>query len=279
MTDSPQASRIVFIGAGNMASAIFGGMLDSGYPAEAIVATSRSQEKRDDISQRYGIRTMQDNLAAVQEADVVILAVKPQMMRDLCLSLREAVQVRRPLVVSVAAGLDAATLDGWLGGGLALIRCMPNTPSLVGAGVSGLYANDRVSDGERQLVTELLTSVGLVEWVDQETQIEAVTAISGSGPAYFFLFMESLEAAGIELGLPAESARRLALQTAFGAAKMARESEFDPAELRRRVTSPNGTTERAINAFEEAGLRDIVGRATQACAERARELSRELSRE
>lgn len=279
MTDSPQASRIVFIGAGNMASAIFGGMLDSGYPAEAIVATSRSQEKRDDISQRYGIRTMQDNLAAVQEADVVILAVKPQMMRDLCLSLREAVQVRRPLVVSVAAGLDAATLDGWLGGGLALIRCMPNTPSLVGAGVSGLYANDRVSDGERQLVTELLTSVGLVEWVDQETQLEAVTAISGSGPAYFFLFMESLEAAGIELGLPAESARRLALQTAFGAAKMARESEFDPAELRRRVTSPNGTTERAINAFEEAGLRDIVGRATQACAERARELSRELSRE
>lgn len=279
MTDSPQASRIVFIGAGNMASAIFGGMLDSGYPAEAIVATSRSQEKRDDISQRYGIRTMQDNLAAVQEADVVILAVKPQMMRDLCLSLREAVQVRRPLVVSVAAGLDAATLDGWLGGGLALIRCMPNTPSLVGAGVSGLYANDRVSDDERQLVTELLTSVGLVEWVDQETQIEAVTAISGSGPAYFFLFMESLEAAGIELGLPAESARRLSLQTAFGAAKMARESEFDPAELRRRVTSPNGTTERAINAFEEAGLRDIVGRATQACAERARELSRELSRE
>jgi pyrroline-5-carboxylate reductase len=279
MTDSPQASRIVFIGAGNMASAIFGGMLDSGYPAEAIVATSRSQEKRDDISQRYGIRTMQDNLAAVQEADVLILAVKPQMMRDLCLSLRETVQVRRPLVVSVAAGLDAATLDGWLGGGLALIRCMPNTPSLVGAGVSGLYANDRVSEGERQLVTELLTSVGLVEWVDQEAQIEAVTAISGSGPAYFFLFMEAMEAAGIELGLPAESARRLALQTAFGAAKMARESEFDPAELRRRVTSPNGTTERAINAFEEAGLRDIVGRATQACAERARELSRELSRE
>ncbi|WP_110654128.1 pyrroline-5-carboxylate reductase [Salinicola halimionae] len=279
MTDSPQASRIVFIGAGNMASAIFGGMLDSGYPAEAIVATSRSQEKRDDISQRYGIRTMQDNLAAVEQADVLVLAVKPQMMRDLCLSLRETVQVRRPLVVSVAAGLDAATLDGWLGGGLALIRCMPNTPSLVGAGASGLYANARVSDGERQLATELLTSVGLVEWVDQEAQIEAVTAVSGSGPAYFFLFMESLEAAGIELGLPAKSARRLALQTAFGAAKMARESEFDPAELRRRVTSPNGTTERAINAFEEAGLKDIVGRATQACAERARELSRELSRE
>lgn len=277
MTDSFTASRVAFIGAGNMASAIFGGMLDSGYPAEAIVATSRSQEKRDDVSQRYGIRTMQDNLAAVEQADVVVLAVKPQMMRDLCLSLRETVQARRPLIVSVAAGLDAATLDGWLGGGLALIRCMPNTPSLVGEGASGLYANARVSDAERQIATELLASVGLVEWVSEEVQIEAVMAVSGSGPAYFFLFMESLEAAGIEMGLPPESARRLALQTAFGAAKMARESEFDPAELRRRVTSPNGTTERAIGAFEDAGLADIVGRATQACAERARELSRELS--
>ena len=277
MTDSPQPSHIAFIGAGNMASAIFGGMLGSGYPAEAIVATSRSQEKRDAISQRYGIRTMQDNLAAIEEADVVVLAVKPQMMRDLCLSLRESVQARRPLVVSVAAGLDAATLDRWLGGGLPLIRCMPNTPSLVGAGASGLYANDRVSDAQRRLATELLESVGLVEWVEQEAQIEAVTAISGSGPAYFFLFMESLEAAGVELGLSAESARRLALQTAFGAAKMARESEFDPAELRRRVTSPNGTTERAIQTFEEAGLADIVDRATRACAERARKLSRELA--
>ncbi|WP_298848686.1 pyrroline-5-carboxylate reductase [uncultured Salinicola sp.] len=276
MTDSPNASRIVFIGAGNMASAIFGGMLEGGYPADAIVATSRSQEKRDAIGQRYGIRTMQDNLAAVGEADVVVLAVKPQMMRDLCLSLRDSVQARRPLVISVAAGLDAATLDAWLGGDLALIRCMPNTPSLVGEGASGLYANDRVSAAERQLATDLLESVGLVEWVEDEAQIEAVTAISGSGPAYFFLFMESLEAAGIALGLAPESARRLALQTAFGAAKMARESEFDPAELRRRVTSPNGTTERAIHTFEEAGLAEIVSRATHACAERARELSSEL---
>lgn len=278
MTDSPTASRIVFIGAGNMASAIFGGMLEGGYPADAIVATSRSQETCDTIGQRYGIRTMQDNLAAVGEADVIVLAVKPQMMRDLCLSLRDSVQSRRPLIISVAAGLDAATLDAWLGGGLAVIRCMPNTPSLVGEGASGLYANDRVSDAERQLATDLLESVGLVEWVEEEAQIEAVTAISGSGPAYFFLFMESLEAAGTALGLSPESARRLALQTAFGAAKMARESEFDPAELRRRVTSPNGTTERAIHTFEEAGLAEIVTRATHACAERARELSSELGR-
>lgn len=279
MTDSPQASRIAFIGAGNMASAIFGGMLDSGYPAEAIIATSRSQERRDAIAERYGVRTTADNLAAVAQADVVVLAVKPQMMRDLCLSLRDAVQARRPLIVSVAAGLDAATLDGWLGGGLALIRCMPNTPSLVGAGASGLYANAQASAAQRALATQLLETVGLVEWVEEEAQIEAVTAVSGSGPAYFFLFMESLEAAGIELGLPPESARRLALQTAFGAAKMARESEFEPAELRRRVTSPNGTTERAIAAFESADLARIVSQAAHACAERARELSRELSQD
>ncbi|WP_251975672.1 pyrroline-5-carboxylate reductase [Salinicola avicenniae] len=277
MNDSTPASRIVFLGAGNMASAIFGGMLESGYPANAIVATSRSEATRQAVTQRYGIRTSGDNAAAVAEADVVVLAVKPQMMRDLCLSLREAVQARRPLIVSVAAGLEADTLDQWLGGGLAVIRCMPNTPSLVGEGASGLYANARVSETQRRLAGELLESVGLVEWVEEEALIDAVTAVSGSGPAYFFLFIEALEAAGIERGLPPESARRLALQTAFGAAKMARESEFEPAELRRRVTSPNGTTERALAAFEAAGLTDIVDQATRACADRARALSQELS--
>ncbi|GHB15338.1 pyrroline-5-carboxylate reductase [Salinicola rhizosphaerae] len=277
MTESATSRRIVFLGAGNMASAIFGGMLKGGYPADAILATSRTQARRESIEAEYGIRTTADNGVAVAEADVVVLAVKPQMMRELCESLREAFQARRPLVVSVAAGLDAATLDDWLGGGLAVIRCMPNTPSLVGEGVSGLYANGKVSDDQRRLTTQLFEPVGLVEWVDDERLIDAVTAISGSGPAYFFLFIESLEAAGVDLGLPQESARRLALQTAFGAAKMARQSEFDPAELRRRVTSPNGTTERAIRTFEAAGLAQIVDDAAQACAERARELSQELS--
>ncbi|KFF47906.1 pyrroline-5-carboxylate reductase [Gammaproteobacteria bacterium MFB021] len=277
MTDSSQASHISFIGAGNMASAIFAGMLDSGYPAAAITATSRSQERLDAIAAQYPVHTTRDNLAAVATADVVVLAVKPQMMRELCLSLREAVQARRPLIVSVAAGLEAATLEQWLGGELAVIRCMPNTPSLVGAGASGLYANARVDAAQRSLASELLGAVGLVEWVEEEAQIDAVTAVSGSGPAYCFLFMESLEAAGIALGLAPESARRLALQTVYGAAKMARESEFEPAELRRRVTSPNGTTERAIQSFQDAELARIVATAAEAAAERARELSRELS--
>ncbi|WP_110685824.1 pyrroline-5-carboxylate reductase [Salinicola aestuarinus] len=277
MTDTLQASRVAFLGAGNMAGAIFGGMLESGYPASAIVATARSESRRREIAEQYGIRTEADNSVAVADADVVVLAVKPQMMRDLCLSLRDSVQQRRPLIVSVAAGLEIETLEGWLGGELAVIRCMPNTPSLVGAGASGLFANARVDDAQREVTTQLFESVGLVEWVDTEAQIDAVAAISGSGPAYFFLFMESLEAAGVELGLPRESARRLALQTAFGAATLARQSEFDPAELRRRVTSPNGTTERAIATFQEADFAGLVEKATQAAAERARALSQELS--
>ncbi|WP_110669273.1 pyrroline-5-carboxylate reductase [Salinicola halophilus] len=277
MTDTFQASRVAFLGAGNMAGAIFGGMLESGYPASAIVATARSESRRREIAEQYGIRTEADNAAAVADADVVVLAVKPQMMRELCLSLRDAVQQRRPLIVSVAAGLTIETLEGWLGGELAVVRCMPNTPSLVGAGASGLYANDRVDASQHKIATELFESVGLVEWVEREAQIDAVAAISGSGPAYFFLFMESLEAAGIELGLPPDSARRLALQTAHGAAALASQSEFDPAELRRRVTSPNGTTERAIAAFEEGDLAGLVEKATHAAAARARALSQELS--
>lgn len=272
-------SQVTFIGAGNMASAIFGGMIEGGYPAEAITATARDTQTLDALASRYGIQTTSDNNAAVEHADVVVLAVKPQVMREVCHELRDSVQRQRPLIVSVAAGLSAETLDTWLGGDMAVIRCMPNTPSLVGQGASGLYANARVSEQQKQLATSLLEAVGLVEWVADEALLEAVTAVSGSGPAYFFLIMEALEDAGKKLGLPADSARRLALQTAYGAASMARESEFEPAELRRRVTSPNGTTERAINSFEDDGLRRLFENATQACATRARELADELSRD
>ncbi|MHB0774650.1 pyrroline-5-carboxylate reductase [Halomonas sp. WWR20] len=269
-------SHVTFIGAGNMASAIFGGMIESGYPAAAITATAPDEPHLAALQERYAIHTTTDNHAGVNQADVVVLAVKPQIMRSVCEDLREVVQARRPLIVSVAAGLTAQTLDSWLGGELAVIRCMPNTPSLVGEGAAGLYANARVNAEQKQLATTLLEAVGLVEWVDDEMLLEAVTAISGSGPAYFFLMLEALEDAGKQLGLPADSARRLALQTAFGAAKMARQSEFEPAELRQRVTSPGGTTERAIQSFEDGGLRQLVEEATQACALRARQLAAEL---
>ncbi|MBZ9540081.1 pyrroline-5-carboxylate reductase [Modicisalibacter tunisiensis] len=270
------ASQVTFIGAGNMASAIFGGMIDNGYPATAITATSPDAERLTALAAERGIHTTDDNAAAVAEADVVVLAVKPQIMREVCEGLRDAVQARRPLIVSVAAGLTAETLDTWLGGDLAVVRCMPNTPSLVGAGASGLYANARVSDAQRELATTLLEAVGIVEWVDDEALLEAVTAVSGSGPAYFFLVFEALEEAGVRLGLPAATARRLALQTGLGAATMAQRSEHDPAQLRRNVMSPGGTTERAIHSLEDGGLRELFADATEACAARAREMAAEL---
>ncbi|KJZ11877.1 MULTISPECIES: pyrroline-5-carboxylate reductase [unclassified Halomonas] len=272
------ASNVTFIGAGNMASAIFGGMVHSGYPADAITATATRDATLAPLAERLGIHTTTDNLAAIEHADVVVLSVKPQIMRQVCETLRESVQKRRPLIVSVAAGLSAETLEQWLGGGLAVVRCMPNTPSLVGAGASGLYANPRVSDEQRALVGELMTSVGIIEWVEDEALLEAVTAVSGSAPAYFFLMFEAMEEAAVKLGLSAESARRLAMQTAYGAASMAMQSDRDPGELKRNVMSPGGTTERAIEYLEQAGLRQALDGAMQACAKRAQEMSAELGK-
>ncbi|XKE45815.1 pyrroline-5-carboxylate reductase [Halomonas organivorans] len=272
------ASQVTFIGAGNMASAIIGGMIESGYPRDAITATAPHEEALAPIRERLSIHTSTDNAAAVAEADVVVLAVKPQIMHDVCADLRDAVQARKPLILSVAAGLSADTLETWLGGELAVVRCMPNTPSLVGAGAAGLYANGRVDGDQRRLATELLEAVGLVEWVEEEALLEAVTAVSGSAPAYFFLMFEAMEEAGAKLGLPADTARRLAMQTAFGAARMAMDSDKTPGELKRNVMSPGGTTERAIAHLEDAGLRRIVAEAMDACATRAREMAEELGK-
>jgi len=272
------ATRVTFIGAGNMAGAIIGGMIDNGFSPSAITATSPSDAFLAPIHERYGIHTNTDNAAAVSQADVVVLAVKPQVMREVCEGMASVIQRRRPLIISVAAGLPAETLSRWLGGDLPVVRCMPNTPSLVGAGASGLFANAQVSDEQRRLATELMEAVGLVEWVDDEALLEAVTAVSGSAPAYFFLMFEAMEEAGVKLGLPAETARRLAMQTAFGAAKMAMASDKPPAELKRNVMSPGGTTERAIEHLEEAGLRRTMAEAMDACAARAREMADELGK-
>ncbi|KAA0010915.1 pyrroline-5-carboxylate reductase [Billgrantia pellis] len=270
------ASRVTFIGAGNMAGAIIGGMIDHGHPAAAITATSPSDEFLAPLRARLGIRTETDNAAAVRDADIVVLAVKPQIMRGVCEGLRDALQARRPLVISVAAGLTADTLQTWLGGDLPLVRCMPNTPALVGAGAAGMFATAEVSAAQRDQASELLEAVGLVEWVEEEGLLDAVTAVSGSAPAYFFLMFEAMEEAGVKLGLPAETARRLAIQTALGAARMAQQSEFSPDRLKRNVMSPGGTTERAIEHLERAGLRQTLSEAMDACAARAREMASEL---
>lgn len=271
------ASKITFIGAGNMASAIIGGLIDSGVAPTDLTATAPKNSELAPVKERLGINTHTDNNAAISSADVVVLAVKPQIMRAVCEDLRDTVQQQRPLVISIAAGLDAATIDQWLGGNNALVRCMPNTPSLVGYGASGLYANAAVSDAQRDIATQLMEAVGIVEWVEEEPLLDAVTAVSGSAPAYFFLMFEAMEEAAVKLGLPADTARRLAIQTALGAATMAQRSDKDPATLKQNVMSPGGTTERAIQHMEEAQLRTIIADAMEACAKRAQEMAHELS--
>lgn len=268
-------ANITFIGAGNMASSIIGGLVHKGYPIDRITATDTYQPTLDKAAANFAITTSADNAAAAANADVVLLAVKPQVMEQVCTALRPHL-AHRPLIISIAAGIDIRSLDTWLGNELAIVRCMPNTPALVQTGASGLFANERTSDAQRALANDILAAVSIVEWVTEEDLLDAVTAVSGSGPAYFFLFMEAMIDAGVAQGLSRETATQLTLQTALGAAKLASNSEVDVVELRRQVTSPNGTTEQAIRSFEASDLRATVAHAMDACAERSREMAREL---
>ena len=265
--------RIAFIGAGNMSQAILKGMIASGYPLDKITASARTQSKMDALAAETGIRTSTDNLALCEQADVIVLGVKPQMMGDLVKSIAPAINTSKQLIISVAAGILASSIDSWLGQGAAIVRCMPNTPSLVGLGAAGLYATANVSDEQKTTACQIMQSVGIAIWVEEETQIDAVTATSGSGPAYYFLMMEAMIQAAQDLGLSAESAQQLVLQTAAGAAKMAQESSQTPAQLRLAVTSPKGTTEQALNAFNEGGFSALCGNAMKAAHHRSQELA------
>ncbi len=271
------APRIAFIGAGNMASSIIGGLVGKNFPPRNISAADPHTATLDRLKATAPVRTTTDNLDAISGADVVVLAVKPQVMREVLTPLAETLRQSRPLIVSIAAGIEIASLARWLGDDtLPIVRCMPNTPALVQSGATGLYASPAVSAAQRQLADTVLRAVGIALWVDDEAQIDAVTAVSGSGPAYFFLVMEAMQAAGEKLGLPADVARQLTLQTALGAAQMAIASDVGADELRRRVTSPNGTTERAVAAFEAGGLRQLFDKALTDCRDRSVELAREL---
>ena len=271
------STTLAFIGAGNMSRAIIGGLLNQGFSANTLWATDRNADAMQDLASQ-GMHTTSNNAEAVSHADVVILCVKPQVLKDVCVDLRDAVQARKPLIISVAAGITTQSINEWLGGDVAVVRAMPNTPALVGEGATGLFANADVSDEQKQLASNVASATGLALWVNDEALIDSVTAVSGSGPAYYFLMMEAMIAAGEKLGLTAESAKALTLQTALGAAKMAKESEFDPAELRRRVTSPNGTTEKAIESFLADGLPATVDKALEACADRSKALAAELAK-
>lgn len=275
MSTSPTIS---FIGAGNMASAIIGGMLDNGFQADKIWVSAPDDNHLQSIRKRFGISVTTDNRYCAQQADMVVLAVKPQVMAEVCQDIAPVVQNTRPLMVSIAAGLTADTLDEWLGGGLPLVRVMPNTPSLVGKGAAGLYANSQVKDKQKKMVQAVFESIGSALWVEDENLLHAVTALSGSGPAYFFLMLEALESAATEAGIAPETARELAIQTMAGAAEMAGRSEHDPAQLKRNVMSPGGTTEQAIHTFEDGGLRDLVKEAYGAAFKRSQEMSKELAK-
>lgn len=268
-----QSARLVFIGAGNMASSIIGGLVSHGYPAQLITATDRSTDQLEQLAQQTGINTSTDNSTAAANADAIILAVKPQVMADVASPLKPVIIDNKPLIISIAAGITVDNLLNWMGSDLPIIRTMPNTPALVQTGATGLYANAAVSEQQKALADTVFSAIGLASWFDQESDLDAVVAISGSGPAYFFMMMEAMEEAGVKLGLSAESARELTLQTALGAAKLAQSSDVSPAELRRRVTSPGGTTEQAIQRFEEGGLRELVDTALQAASKRSKELA------
>jgi pyrroline-5-carboxylate reductase len=259
-----------------MAGSLIGGLIADGWNPANIHVSDTDSAQLDRLAERFPVRTTNDNRTAVADADVVVLAVKPQVMKDVACGIASSVAERRPLIVSIAAGITEPTLRHWLGDDTAIVRCMPNTPAMVQSGATAMYANTRVSNEQRSIAESILRAVGIVIWVDDEAMMDAVTALSGSGPAYLFLFIEALQDAGRELGIPEETAYLLALQTAFGAAKMALESEENAATLRQRVTSPGGTTERAINILHEGGFRELVSRALHAAAERSRELSREF---
>jgi len=269
-------TTIAFIGAGNMAHSLVSGLIHDGVMAERIWASDPDMQRCTALAKEFGIHTTADNLQAVAAAETLVLAVKPQTLHQVALSLAPALTAGDKLVLSIAAGIRSNTLTRWLGNATPIVRAMPNTPALIQSGATALYATNTVSDQQRDTAESIMRSAGLTVWLDEEAQMDAVTALSGSGPAYFFLFMEALEAAGQDLGLPSEIARLLTLQTAFGAARMALESSEDPALLRRRVTSPGGTTEQALAVMEQAELRQIIDRALQAAAMRARELGTEL---
>jgi pyrroline-5-carboxylate reductase len=268
--------HIAFIGAGNMASSIIGGLVESGHPAKLISAADPFPPSLERLQDVAPVNVCADNAAAVAEADVVILAVKPQVMAEATNSIARAVRNRRAVVISIAAGVTITSMQARLGPEAAIVRCMPNTPALLGCGASALFANAGVSPQQRRYAEATLGAVGITCWVPEEAALDTITALSGSGPAYFFLFMEAMIDAACELGLDRETATAMTLQTGLGSTRMALENDVDLVELRRRVTSPGGTTQSAVQNFEGNDLRKIVAQAIGAAADRAAEMAREM---
>jgi pyrroline-5-carboxylate reductase len=269
-------NRIAFVGGGNMATGLIGGLIARGTPPSSIVVADPEASQRSRLEHDFGVTTVADAPTAVVGARTVVLAVKPQQMAQVARSIAGPVAAAGALVISVAAGIRLRDLARWLGPDVPLIRTMPNRPALIGAGITALYALPGVDAASRQTAEVILAACGPTVWVAEESQLDVVTAVSGSGPAYFFLLIECLEAAGTELGLDPVTARRLAVETARGSGRMAAEAAESPAELRAQVTSRGGTTAAALEVLEAAGVRGIFAAAVAAGARRSTALAQEF---
>jgi len=266
-------SAIAVIGAGHMGSALISGLISQHYPPKQIFACDPSVEKLAYLQQTFGISVSTHNEEAIEQAETIIFAVKPNAMQAAVSALAARIHEKKSLVISIAAGVREKRVQEWLGGKVAVVRAMPNMPALIGCGATALYANSYTSPTQRKLAEAILRCVGLVVWLDDEKQIDAVTALSGSGPAYFFLLIEALQEAGKKLGLPEETTRLLALQTAYGATRLALESGESVAELRRRVASPGGTTERALHVLDQGRFHELMLEALTAAKKHSEDLA------
>ena len=266
--------NIVFIGGGNMGQALVTGLLDSGWPADNITIVDNDQAMTSKLNEKFPhCHIYSQSEAALNLADVVVLAVKPQVMQTVCEDIAAQCQIKRPLIISIAAGILIDNIDRWLGGELPIIRCMPNTPALVQAGVSGLYATEEVSKEQQEIADQIIASVGTTCWLEAESLIDAVTALSGSGPAYFFYLIEAMIEAGEKLGLSKTQASTLTVATAAGASKLIKKSGKSPQDLRLAVTSKGGTTEAAINSLEQHEMKNIINTAIRKAAEKSKLLA------
>lgn len=272
-----QTPRLAFVGGGNMAQAIIGGLLNAGYDADRIRVADPSQKTQTHLQTTFGVTTTASNVEAIAEADVIVLAVKPQILTTVAADLRAALANQQSLLLSIAAGAPLSHLSQLFGANSSMVRAMPNTPALIGYGATGLLANDQTSEWQRAQAEKILSTVGLCLWLETEAQLDVVTALSGSGPAYFFQFMESLQQAAIDLGLPEPVANRLTVQTALGAAMLADQSGSSLATLRRNVTSPGGTTAAGLNAMQQAGIKQVCEQTLTAAKQRAKTLAQELA--
>lgn len=256
-----------------MARSLAAGLLANDWPRKYLCLSDPDENQRRGAHSALDVDVYEENNRLVEQSDIVVLAVKPQLLHEVIEPLAEQLRQNQPLIISIAAGVRTVNLKNWIGGDPAIVRAMPNTPALVGSGASGLYANEHATSDQKDIAESVLRACGVVAWVEDEKLMDLVTAVSGSGPAYFFLVMEAIEQAAIKQGLDPDLARLLTLETAYGAAKMALEGGEAPEVLRRRVTSAGGTTERAIEALGEKQIHDRFNSAIKAAADRSRELA------